>query len=108
MFYWGAFKDLPHWETCEDPPIQVRPAGAESRELILSLEITTQLLERFKLSEPDLEGMDARPKTWVDLALLQVVGDLGPVDADEVALAPAAPAAAPAGRGRGRGRGAVI
>ena len=33
MFDWGAFKDLPHWETCEDPPIQVRPAGAESREL---------------------------------------------------------------------------
>ena len=69
--------------------------------LILSLEITTQLLEKFKLSEPDL-------KTWVDLALLQVVGDPGLVDADEVALAPAAPAAAPAGRGRGRGRGAVI
>ena len=45
--------------------------------LILSLEITTQLLERFKLSEPDLEGMDARPKTWVDLAVLQVVGDPG-------------------------------
>ena len=75
--------------------------------LILSLEITTQLLERLKLSEPDLEGMDARPKTWVDLALLQVVGDPGLVDADEVALALAAPAAAPAGRGRGRGRGAV-
>ena len=77
--------------------------------LILSLEITTQLLERLKLSEPDLEGMAARPKTWVDLAVLQqVVGDPGLVDADEVALAPAAPAAPPARRGRGRGRGAVI
>ena len=76
--------------------------------LILSLEITTQLLERFKLSEPDLEGMDARPKTWVDLAVLQVVADPGLVDADEVALALAAPAAPPAGRGGGRGRGAVI
>ena len=43
--------------------------------LILSLEITTQVLERFKLSETDLEGMDARPKTLVDLAVLQVVGD---------------------------------
>jgi hypothetical protein len=43
--------------------------------LILSLEITTQVLERFKLNEADLEGMDARPNTWVDLAVLQVVGD---------------------------------
>ena len=43
--------------------------------LILSLEISPEVLERMKTTEEDLVDMDARPKTWVDLAVLQVVGD---------------------------------
>ena len=68
---------LLHWAgqhptvTCDTTWDQLMQKAVNS---ILSLEITTQALERFKLSDPDLEGMDARPKTWVDLAVLQVVG----------------------------------
>jgi hypothetical protein len=47
--------------------------------LILSLEITPLILERFKMREEDLVAMDAKPKTWVELAVLQVVGDLDDV-----------------------------
>ena len=42
---------------------------------ILSLEITPKVIERFKMNEEDLDALIARPKTWVDLAVLQVVGD---------------------------------
>ena len=45
--------------------------------LILSLDISDQVLERFRLTEDDLAAMLERPKTWVDLAVLQVVGDQG-------------------------------
>ena len=43
--------------------------------LNLSLEITPGVLDRFKKSEEDLAGMDVRPKTWVELAVLQIVVD---------------------------------
>ena len=29
VFYWGTFKDLSQWETCEDPPIQVITSVAD-------------------------------------------------------------------------------
>ena len=42
--------------------------------LILDLEITPEVLERFGLNRDEVEAMDPKPKTWVDLAVLQVVG----------------------------------
>ena len=42
--------------------------------LILGLDITPQVLEMFHLSHDDVQAMDPRPRTWVDLAVLQVVG----------------------------------
>ena len=47
---------------------------AKAVALILSLEITPEVLKRFHMEEDDLAAMAARPKTWVDLAILQVVG----------------------------------
>ena len=41
--------------------------------LILSLEITPLVLERFHMKEEDLAAI--RPKTWVDLAILQATGE---------------------------------
>ena len=41
----------------------------------MSLDISDRVLERFHLKEDDLAAMAARPKTWVDLAILQVVGE---------------------------------
>ena len=43
--------------------------------IILNLEITDKVLERFNLTEDNLRDMDERPKTWVDLAVLQVLGE---------------------------------
>ena len=43
--------------------------------LILGLDITPEALGRFHLSHDDVQAMDPRPRTWVDLAVLQVVGD---------------------------------
>ena len=43
--------------------------------LILNLEIEPLVLERFRKSDEDLAAMDVRPTTWVELAVLQVVGD---------------------------------
>ena len=45
----------------------------KSVSLILSLEITPRVLNNFKMNEEDLAG--DRPKTWVELAVLQVVGE---------------------------------
>jgi hypothetical protein len=42
---------------------------------ILDLAITPQTLKRFGFSVEALEDMEARPKTWVELAVLQVVGE---------------------------------
>ena len=69
LLYWAGKHPTVTCETTWDQLMQ------KAVNLILSLEITAQVLERFKMSEPDLGGMDARPKTWVDLAVLQVVGD---------------------------------
>ena len=43
--------------------------------LILDLEITPKVLERFRKTEGDLAAMTPRPNTWVHLAILQVVGE---------------------------------
>ena len=43
--------------------------------LILNLEITTQVLQRFTTTEEDLAALHARPDTWVSLAVLKVVDD---------------------------------
>ena len=41
----------------------------------LNLEITPQILQRFGFSEEALVAMEAKPRTWVELAVLQVVGE---------------------------------
>ena len=43
--------------------------------LIVDLGVSDRALERFHLKEEDLAAMAARPKSWVDLAILQVVGE---------------------------------
>ena len=47
----------------------------EAVAVILSLDITAGVLEGFNMTQEDLERMDPRPKTWVELAVLGVVGD---------------------------------
>ena len=42
---------------------------------ILNLELTPLILERFGWNEEALQALDERPKTWVHLAVLQVVGE---------------------------------
>ena len=69
LLYWAGKHPTVACDTTWDQLMQ------KAVSLILSLEITIEVLERFKLSETGLEGMGARPRTWVDLALLQVVGD---------------------------------
>ena len=42
---------------------------------ILNLDISPLVLKRFGLTERAFEDLAERPKTWVDLAVLQVVGE---------------------------------
>ena len=42
---------------------------------ILNLDITEKVLKRFALNEETLGEMEERPKTWVALAVLQVLGE---------------------------------
>ena len=42
---------------------------------ILNLEITEKVLKRFALNEETLDEMEERPKSWVALAVLQVMGE---------------------------------
>ena len=42
---------------------------------IMNLEITPQILQRFGFSEEALVAMEAESRTWVELAVLQVVGE---------------------------------
>ena len=48
-------------------------------DLILSLEITPLVLEKFKMSESDLDDLEPKPRTWVELAVLQTVGGMDEV-----------------------------
>ena len=50
---------------------QMQRAGAE----ILNLEIAPLIPQRFRWNENALQAFDERPKTWVHLAVLQVVGE---------------------------------
>ena len=42
---------------------------------ILNLDITEKVLKRFALNEETLGEMEERPKSWVALAVLQVMGE---------------------------------
>ena len=42
---------------------------------ILDLDITPKVLKRFSSNEEALGAMETRPRTWVALAVLQVVGE---------------------------------
>jgi hypothetical protein len=69
LYYWSGKNPSVACETSWDELMK------RAVSLILNLEITPQVLERFGMKEEDLAAMDARPKTWVDLAVLQVVGE---------------------------------
>ena len=43
--------------------------------LILSLEIEQRVLERFRMTDEGLAALHTRPRTWVELVLLQVLGE---------------------------------
>ena len=43
--------------------------------LILDLAITPEVLERLGIGRDEVEAMDPQPKTWVDLAVLRIVGE---------------------------------
>jgi hypothetical protein len=47
--------------------------------LILGLDITPSVLGKFKVSESDLDDLEPKPKTWVELAILQAIGDMDQV-----------------------------
>ena len=69
LYYWSGKHPSVACETSWDELMQ------RAVSLILSLEITPKVMERFHMKEEHLAAMDARPKTWVDLAILQVVGE---------------------------------
>jgi hypothetical protein len=69
LLYWTAKHPTVACDTTWDQLMQMAVT------MILSLEITPLVLERFKMIEADVVDVDARPKTWVELAVLQVVGD---------------------------------
>ena len=69
LLYWSGQHPTVTSETTWDQLMQ-KAAG-----LILDLEITSRVLEMFQVTEADLGRLEARPKTWVELAVLQVVGD---------------------------------
>ena len=43
--------------------------------IIQDLSLTTEVLERLQFSEETLDALPVRPKSWVELVVLQVVGD---------------------------------
>jgi len=69
LYYWSGSHPSVACETSWEDLMQ------RAVSLILSLEMTPQVLERFHVSEDDVQAMDPRPRTWVDLAVLQVVGE---------------------------------
>ena len=69
LYYWSGKHQIVSEEMGWDQLVQ------KASSLILDLEITDKVLERFKMTEVDLAGMHARPRTWVELAVLQVVGE---------------------------------
>ena len=42
---------------------------------IPNLELTPSIIKRFGWNEKALQALDERPRTWVHLAVLQVVGE---------------------------------
>ena len=72
LYYWnGKHGSVVAAQTSWDELMQRAVA------MILSLEITPKVLERFLLTEADLETLAARPTTWVYLAVWQAVGEEG-------------------------------
>ena len=69
LYYWSGKHPSVAAETSWDD-LMKKAAG-----LIVDLGVSDRVLERFHLKEEDLAAMDARPKSWVDLAILQVVGE---------------------------------
>ena len=69
LYYWSGKNPSVACETSWEDLM------ARAVSLILSLDITPEVLERFRVQESTLEAMVNRPKTWVDLAVLQVVGE---------------------------------
>ena len=50
-------------------------AMANAIENIVDLGLNAKVLERFNVTQDDLAAMEEEPKTWVELAVLQIVGD---------------------------------
>ena len=71
LYYWSGNHPSVACETFWDDLMQKAVA------LILSLEITPQVLERFHIKEEAWAALPARPTTWVELAILQTVGEEG-------------------------------
>ena len=69
LYYWSGKHPSVAAETSWDD-LMKKAAG-----LIVDLGVSDKVLERFHLKEEDLTAMAARPKSWVDLAILQVVGE---------------------------------
>ena len=69
LYYWTGNHPSVACETSWDDLMQKAVA------LILSLEITSQVLERFHFKEEAWAALPTRPKTWVELAILQIVGE---------------------------------
>ena len=53
---------------------------SKATHIILDLQVTPQFLQRFGSTSEEFEGLDPKPKTWVELVVLKVVGDQGLVD----------------------------
>ena len=69
LYYWTGKHPTVTTTTSWDTMLQIAVS------IILSLEITPEVLKRFKTTQEDLQDLTPRPRTWVELAVLQVVGD---------------------------------
>ena len=69
LWYWNAKHSKVATECSWDELL------AKASSTILALEISQEVLERFSYSAEEVEAMDPRPETWVEFAVLSVVGE---------------------------------
>ena len=68
LLYWNAKHNMTASSTSWDELVQ------QAEHQILDLTICDRVLLRFKTTRAAVDAMDPRPRTWLDLAVLQVVG----------------------------------
>ena len=69
LYFWNGKHKVVASSTSWDALVQ------KAVSLILDLECTPRTLEKFNMTVETFQAMDEQPKTWVELAVLEVVGE---------------------------------